>query len=327
MSISKFFTYECGRCGSVYSISQDDLGQSGAKITCPKCYSFFYLKPPREDIKPPIIEKIATRDGEYQDNGTPPIPGEKTTEKILSEAIEALSYPAIKDNQPVYPTSNSDNLAQNKVDLSPEKPSSDEQTNSLIQHHVPSSVETDLDAISIPNIEKSNLVEELWHKDSDIEQEIHKLPDSPNTPEQSAINLGLEEVTGNFYDPETVITQDSLSDYPEEPPETSMEKSIVWLASIFLALCLVLFAHYNRNLTLPFLNGFQKALPTATPQAIDQNSEIPSSGQSSKYGFPEVEQLDEDEIIDDEDVDVYNESLDNTQQRPAGEQTDTPQNK
>lgn len=306
VSISKLLTYECGRCGSMYSISQDDLGQAGAKITCPKCYAFFYLKPPRNDIKPPIIEKIAARDGEYQDNSPPPIPGEKTTEKILSEAIEALSYPAIKDDQPLYPSSNNVNTIEQEENKIPLDSSSDnEPTNSLIQHHVPNSIESDLEPISIPEVEPG-LVKELWHKDSQIEQEIHQLPDSPNTAEQTALNLGLEEVTGNFYDPETVITQDSLSDYPEDPPETSIDKSIIWLASLFLAVCVVLFAHYNRNLTLPFLKGLQKALPTEQPEVLEQSPEIPS-GKNTKYGFPEVEDLNEDEVLNDDEVDINNE--------------------
>ncbi|MCI5073031.1 zinc-ribbon domain-containing protein [bacterium] len=301
MSISKPLTFECGRCGSMYGISHEDLGQAGAKITCPKCYAFFYLKPSRDDIKPPIIEKIASRDGEYQGSSPPPIPGEKTTEKILSEAIEALSYPAIKDEQAVYPVSN-DSAEHKKIEDSSNEPDSDDPTNSLIQHHIPNS-EDALEPLATADAESNNLVEELWHKDSMIEQEIHKLPDSPNTAEQSALNFGLEEVTGNFYDPETVITQDSLADYPEDPPETSVDKSIVWLASIFLAVCALLFAHYNRSLTLPFLKGFQKPLAVEQPEKSEQITEIPSS-QNAKYGFPEVEDLNDEEVLNDDEVDI-----------------------
>ncbi len=89
------FVFECGTCHSRYRIDETQLPQEGAKITCSKCLSFFFLYKGGTASAAPMIEHLVL-DGAYEVNVPPPGPNEVTTDQLLNDLT--------KDHPLVSPT-------------------------------------------------------------------------------------------------------------------------------------------------------------------------------------------------------------------------------
>ncbi len=78
------FSFECGVCSANYVLDEDQITQTGVKITCPKCFNFFILKKGFTAREKPIVEKIALQDGHFEINHPPLKEGEPNTDDYFN---------------------------------------------------------------------------------------------------------------------------------------------------------------------------------------------------------------------------------------------------
>lgn len=252
------FTVECGACSAIFTLEVAELGQAGAKITCPQCHTFFYLKTGSQGNKKPIIEKLAAQDGPFEENLPPPLPGEKTTETILSDALSSI-----------------------------QKESSEAGTDSPAADNFLESSSEETQLFKAPH-ETSDLVtkEETLLKNEripEIDDQIKPVPSHDPF-----------EATGNFYDPDTIITKDSLAEYPEDRPRGAFDQIILWTSSVLLLLAVMLFLNYKSILPLPGLEAlrenviFPPEVETPAPNTVNENGGEEESTDQPQYGFPDI---------------------------------------